>query len=166
MIPTNRRPLSHIARERLAKEAAEARHLDRTDEGNILRRRVRTEMVALTQTANMADREWHKLHDPVSAPASVGRGQVHPSRAEALRRYAVEQGWSEDPLEPVVELPTLADLLEAATAETKARLAEAQAAYEAYERGEPDPVALETVPVDEPVRRGRGRSGQFVALPE
>jgi hypothetical protein len=53
------------------------------------------------------------------------------------------------------------------TAESKARLAQAQAEYEAFEAGESAADALETTEtVDEPVRRGRGRLPRVILDPD
>jgi hypothetical protein len=138
MIPTNRRPLSHIARERLAKEAAEARHLDRTDEGNVLRRNVRAAHVGLVQVADVADREWHRANDPIPAPRAFGGALMHPTRVKALAKLLVDLGWPDDPKAPCEPVPTLEEVLAAATAEAKRELADAERAYAAYEAGKHD----------------------------
>ena len=151
--------LSFMQRQAIARQSAADRHADRTDEGNILRRRLRAELMSLNDVEGIADRQFAADNDPVRAPKGVGSGNVHPQRAAALAQFVVDQGWPEDPLSPIVPTPTRAETIAHMAADARARYAAAHAAYEAHEAGEPieAPVPIETVePVEQP-RRGPGR---------
>jgi len=119
---------SFVARMNIAKDVADARHADKVDLGNRLRRQVRAEHVALTQVSVVADREWHAANDPVTGPAAVGGGRVHPSRVRALAAFVADQGWSDNPADPVEPIASLAETIETMTRESRERLAAAEAA--------------------------------------
>ena len=124
---------SYIARQHMARDAAEARHADRVNEANVLRRQARAAHVALTQVTAVAGRDWHAQNDPIPAPKAFGGLPMHPTRVAALTRLLADLGWSDDPREPCERVPTLAAMIEAATVGAKRDLSDAEHALLEYE---------------------------------
>lgn len=124
---------SFMSRQHMARDAAEAKHLDRIDAGNIIKRRVRAAGMALSSVRDAASREWDRQNSPIPAPRAFGGREMHPSRVRILSQLVAELGWSDDPREACEPMPSLDDLAGEEMTRALAELAEAEADAAAYE---------------------------------
>lgn len=149
------KPLSYLQRERNAKAKTEARLADWNDPLKVAVRAVRSLMIAGDNVRNEAARLHEIENAPVLLPPGLRGGTAHPQRVAFLERIIQEQGWSDDPRDPIAPMRTVEEIAAELDGNVAADLDAANARLAALERGEAIEDADPVPAVDTP--RGRGR---------